>query len=45
MAKAFTPRTRAVLLNSPNNPSGVVFDEDFVRGHGAPVRGAGHRTC
>ena len=32
MEKAFTPRTRAVLLNSPNNPSGAVFDEDFVRG-------------
>ncbi|MFN2372041.1 MAG: pyridoxal phosphate-dependent aminotransferase [Candidatus Krumholzibacteriia bacterium] len=32
MAKALTPRTRAVLLNSPNNPSGTVFDEEFVRG-------------
>ncbi|HPF69563.1 MAG TPA: pyridoxal phosphate-dependent aminotransferase [Candidatus Krumholzibacteria bacterium] len=30
--RALTPRTRAVLLNSPNNPSGAVFDEDFVRG-------------
>ena len=32
MARAVGPRTRAVLLNSPNNPSGAVFDEDFVRG-------------
>jgi aspartate aminotransferase len=30
--RAVTPRTRAILLNSPNNPSGAVFDEDFVRG-------------
>jgi aspartate aminotransferase len=27
---AITPRTRAVLLNSPNNPSGVVYDREFV---------------
>ncbi len=32
MEAAFTPRTRVVLLNSPNNPSGAVFDEDFVAG-------------
>ncbi len=29
--KAITPRTRAILLNSPNNPSGVVFREDSLR--------------
>ena len=32
MAAAFTSYTKAVILNSPNNPSGVVYDEDFVRG-------------
>ena len=32
MEAAFTPRTRAVLLNSPNNPSGAVYADDFVRG-------------
>lgn len=32
MEKALTARTRAVLLNSPNNPSGAVYDEEFVRG-------------
>jgi aspartate aminotransferase len=25
-----TPRTKAVLLNSPNNPSGAVYDEAFI---------------
>lgn len=29
--KKITPRTRAVIVNSPNNPSGVVYTEDTVR--------------
>ncbi|MBU8869355.1 MAG: pyridoxal phosphate-dependent aminotransferase [Gemmatimonadales bacterium] len=32
MAAAITGRTRVVLLNSPNNPSGQVYGEDFLRG-------------
>ena len=32
MTAAITDRTRAVLLNSPNNPSGQVYDEGFLRG-------------
>ncbi len=32
MIDAFGPRTKAVLLNSPNNPSGRVFDRDFLTG-------------
>ncbi len=28
---AITPRTRAVILNSPNNPSGVVYPESDIR--------------
>jgi aspartate aminotransferase len=30
-AEAITPRTRAVILNSPNNPSGVVYSEGELR--------------
>ena len=30
--RALTPRTKAVLCNSPNNPSGVMYDEGFIRG-------------
>ena len=32
MAAAITPRTKVVLLNSPNNPSGKVYDQDFLKG-------------
>jgi aspartate aminotransferase len=32
LAKAITPKTRLVIVNSPNNPSGaVVDDEEYVR--------------
>ena len=31
MASAISPKTRAVILNSPNNPSGEIYSEDFVR--------------
>ncbi|TLZ59981.1 MAG: pyridoxal phosphate-dependent aminotransferase [Methanobacteriota archaeon] len=30
--EAITPRTKAVLVNSPSNPAGVVFSEDVFRG-------------
>ncbi|MBI5342208.1 MAG: pyridoxal phosphate-dependent aminotransferase [Deltaproteobacteria bacterium] len=29
--KAISPRTKALLLNSPNNPTGVVYTEDSLR--------------
>jgi aspartate aminotransferase len=32
MKAAITDRTRVVLLNSPSNPSGKVFDGDWLRG-------------
>ncbi|MCC4309827.1 pyridoxal phosphate-dependent aminotransferase [Alcanivorax marinus] len=31
LASAFTHRTRVVFLNSPNNPTGRVYDEDRLR--------------
>lgn len=30
-AAAITEKTRAVILNNPNNPSGVVYDEETVK--------------
>jgi len=30
--KAAGPRTRAVIINSPNNPSGVMYGEEFIAG-------------
>jgi aspartate aminotransferase len=31
VAAAITPRTRALILNSPNNPTGVVYSEPVLR--------------
>jgi len=31
LEKAIGPRTRAVLINSPNNPTGVVYGEELMR--------------
>ena len=40
---AVTPRTRAVILNSPNNPSGVVYPEAAIRGLADLLHRAGER--
>jgi len=32
IAEAITPRTKAVLVNSPSNPAGAVFSEDVFHG-------------
>ncbi len=32
LAKAFGPRTRAIILNTPNNPTGKVFSADELAG-------------
>ncbi len=34
LAAAITPRTKAVLINSPNNPTGVVYDKDDLNALG-----------
>ena len=31
IARAVTARTRALILNSPNNPTGVIYGEDVLR--------------
>ncbi len=31
-AGALTPKTKAVIINSPNNPSGVVYGEKIIKG-------------
>ena len=31
IAAAITPRTRAIIVNSPNNPTGAVYDEAALR--------------
>ncbi len=30
LEKALTPRTKAILINSPNNPTGVVYGEETI---------------
>lgn len=32
IAAALTPRTKAIILNSPHNPTGVVYSEQSLRG-------------
>jgi len=38
IARAITPRTKAIILNSPNNPTGVVYGEEALRELNAIVR-------
>ena len=37
LARAVTPRTRAIVFNSPNNPSGKVFSRRRAAGHRRPL--------
>lgn len=40
---AFTEKTRAVLINSPNNPTGRVYDEETIRGLAAVMEEKGRQ--
>ena len=42
--KAIGPRTAAVIVNSPNNPTGRVYSEGTLRNLADMLRGAGGRT-
>ena len=35
IASAITPRTRAIIINSPNNPTGVIYPEATLKALGA----------
>jgi aspartate aminotransferase len=37
-----TPRTKAIILNSPNNPTGVIYTESVLRSLEAVLQRAGH---
>ena len=44
IGKALTPRTAAVLVNSPNNPTGVVYEQETLDALGGLLRRHGERT-
>lgn len=41
--RAVTPKTRAVLINTPNNPTGAVYGAEEMRALGALLRGLGRK--
>jgi len=44
IAAAITPRTKAIFLNSPNNPTGRVYTPDVLREIDRVLRGLDHRV-
>ena len=43
LAAAITPRTRAVIINSPNNPTGVIYPAERIAELGEVIRNAEKR--
>ena len=43
LAAAITPRTRAVIINSPNNPTGVIYPAERIAELGEVIRDAENR--
>ena len=43
LAAAITPRTRAVIINSPNNPTGVIYPAERIAELGSVIREAEKR--
>lgn len=43
LKKNITPKTRAVILNSPNNPTGVIYGAEVLRGLGEVLREKEHQ--
>jgi len=41
LERAITPRTKVIIVNSPNNPSGAVYPEDNLRDMGRIARAKG----
>lgn len=39
LAQAITPRTKLLVLNSPNNPTGVIYTEENLRRIGSTIQG------
>lgn len=39
MKDAITPRTKAVIINNPHNPTGVVYEEDVIKEIAAALSG------
>ena len=42
IADAINPRTKAIILDSPNNPTGVVYSPEFLTGLDALISGLDH---
>ncbi|OGR03226.1 MAG: aspartate aminotransferase [Deltaproteobacteria bacterium RIFOXYD12_FULL_50_9] len=43
IAKALTPRTKAIIINSPNNPTGRIYSRDSLVGLAETLAAAGKR--